>query len=576
MPAPMAIDALNKLKSGVGKLLESEPVKELKEVVTPQLPAAPTETFQDTKAKLMSITGKAKAHVPTTVREDLKALVAQARSLANAGGSLPVSTGSASALAPFDPLTAEKGSTLRRLISEGDLGLPSLVSLGQTLLGQAQPPDARTRGSIESALDTFSRLGDKLSDTFENPLTNGEAGQLEKAADQLKAADRDGVADAANRLAAEAMRQRDASLVLPLPTVAEAKAKLDKVENPKVVKALVESEQFKKLDARTQAQVLQTATNYPGSAPYLKDFIGSDNFRNPVVDGKTVTGSQAEVVRGRLLHVAGSMGEQIRKYDTERSDSQRLAGFDPPMSDTEAALRNSLKRMSTDDVKVKFVFKPGAAMGEADDKTVPPSLELNIGRAEFATVTDPLLPRSPNPKGIQNLTLHEINHLTNIADVGPTAGYFFNEFQAFRTGMRARQDGADLTPAQRMERVKKLKEDYADQFGKMDFSMPTGDRLADKRKLEVMDPAKMTPDETERLARYEEEAKIRKTIAGLYGVSEADIKSDGTTDKPLGTAPGIDSVLQENGFAHNNVNDPNDLDLGGPRKAPPPPPRLPD
>ena len=75
---------------------------------------------------------------------------------------------------------------------------------------------------------------------------------------------------------------------------------------------------------------------------------------------------------------------------------------------------------------------------------------------------------------------------------------------------------------------------------------------------------------------YEEEAKIRKTVAGLYGVDEADIKPDGTTDKPLADRVSVDRVLQENGFPHNNVNDPNDLDLGGPRKAPPPPPALPE
>ncbi|MBL8956337.1 MAG: hypothetical protein JNK82_36525 [Myxococcaceae bacterium] len=87
----MAIDALNKLKTGVGKLLESEPVAKLKEVVAEKLPEAPAEAFQDTKAKLMSITGKAKAFVPTAVREDLKSFVAQARGFAGGGGgSMPV------------------------------------------------------------------------------------------------------------------------------------------------------------------------------------------------------------------------------------------------------------------------------------------------------------------------------------------------------------------------------------------------------------------------------------------------------------------------------------------------------
>ncbi|MBL8953481.1 MAG: hypothetical protein JNK82_22085 [Myxococcaceae bacterium] len=494
---------------------------------------------------------------------------------ASAPTPLPQLSGSElNAAMPFDPLTAEKGSTLRRLLSGGSLESERLTQLGQNLLGQ--PSDAGTQSGIENALDTLAGLGEKLSNSFENPLTKGEAGRLEAAADHLKAADREGTADEANRIAAEAIRTRDQHLVLPLPTVADAKAKLDKVENPKVVKDLVESENFKKLDARTQAQVLQTATNYPGSAPYLKDFIGSDNFRNPNVDGVKVTGSQAEVARGRLLHIAGSMGESIRRYDTERHESGRLTGYEAPMSDTEAALRNSLRRMSKDEVKMKLIFDTKGPHGQADDTTTPPTMEYNLGQAQFAAITDPLLPRSPNPLGIENLTLHEINHLSNgDAPVGPNAKYFFNEFQAFRTGLRARQNGADLDPQQRMELAKKIKANYDGQFGEMDLSTPTGERLIDKRNLDLKNYEDMTPAEQKRYDRYEEEAKIRKTLAGLYGVDEIDIKSDGTTDKKLGKAPGIDSVLQDNGFPHNNVNDPNDLDLGLPRKAPPPPPPLP-
>ncbi len=47
-----------------------------------------------------------------------------------------------------------------------------------------------------------------------------------------------------------------------------------------------------------------------------------------------------------------------------------------------------------------------------------------------------------------------------------------------------------------------------------------------------MDPARRA----EAPRRYEEEAGIRKTVAGPYGVDEADLMSGGTTDEPLGKA----------------------------------------
>jgi len=113
----MAIDALNKLKSGVGKLLESEPVAKAKEVVAKALPEAPKEAFHDAKEKLMSITGKAKAHVPETVRQDLKDLVSRARSLANAGGGSAVTASLVSAPAVPDP---EKVDDLKTAIRKDD------------------------------------------------------------------------------------------------------------------------------------------------------------------------------------------------------------------------------------------------------------------------------------------------------------------------------------------------------------------------------------------------------------------------------------------------------------------------